>query len=442
MRIEKMSHATAGANRACILLILMGALMSTAEIANAQPADDEAVLRAAREQIERIRKGDFALVLADESGSPISGAAEIAMTRHAFAFGINLSQLHGAHARNDRDLVERAGKAVEEIYNLGVVTGFWQGSQSELRGAYDFSKQDWMREWARQRGLRMRYHCLIYNFHYAIPSWQEQVRTEEEWWPLIEDWLRASGEHWGDTIEEFDVINEMLLNAKWYEANSPIFPSLKDPAVGARIFELARRHFPGAKLICLEAGVPSTPFSSHIRNTLEYHKAILGLGAPVDAIGYQGHYHGARVTMAEVDEHIEAFRPLGKPVHITEFTATPANQNDDGQTWGHKAEFFVNAYTVLFSKPFVEQITAWHLIDNRSGLFDSRGEETEILAAMRKLLTKDWWTVWRGGLVQGKAAFRGFFGEYEIRAPGYRPQKADLLAPGEKAITLRRLDSK
>jgi hypothetical protein len=54
-----------------------------------------------------------------------------------------------------------------------------------------------------------------------------------------------------------------------------------------------------------------------------------------------------------------------------------------------------------------------------AGLLTKTGEKKPLYHALRKLLKEDWSTRWQGDLVNGTAAFRGFFGKYEVGVPGY-----------------------
>lgn len=439
------------------LLSFFAAMLATNTVFAALPvpldgvdAESKPIMAGARRRIDEVRKGNFTLEIVDSRGQPINGPVEARMLRHHFQFGNNLTATF-IHLRDRPVVLARALEVFAELYNFARVGDFWQFMQPSPEPRFDFSRADTAADWARARGLGTRYHCLVYNFHYAVPRWYDSVTTEAEWWTHIETLLRTVGQHYGDRLDEYDVINEMFTNLRWYEANNPRFPRLADPSVGARIFHLARQYLPRAKLVCLEAGSPSNPGYQRI---YDYQKALLSLGAPVDVIGFQCHSH--LIAMRELDAHLERLATFGKPVHITEYTspfeprqlvplfpsreaalAAPADMDTSALMPDEaKAAYAVNSYTLMFSKPYIHQIDAWHFCDTRSGIIDRSGNKLPMYHALKKLLTQDWWTHWQGESRAGHAAFRGFYGTYEISVPGHQPLRVELTTQGKVSLTL------
>lgn len=419
------------------------------------------VMKRARQRIEEIRKGDFAIRFVGPDGAPVGGEAQVRLTRHAFQFGCNLSSV--TRPASERPELRPALDVCAELFNLARVGNFHRHMEPRRGAPLVWDPVDRDVAWARERGMDMRFHCLIYNYHYAVPVWSDQVKTTEEWWPLIEARIRAVAERYGDTVGEYDVINEMIMNDRWARENNPIHPSLADPEVGARVFRIADKYLPNATLVSLEAGLATTAeTNSHFQAVYNYHKALLDRGAPVDVIGYQGHFYASgdtpfqeghraggpgAFTMKALEEGLDRLATLGKPIHVTEFSPPSRNNQRKGPqprlSDEEVAAWTVNFYTLVFSKPYARQITRWFVIDEMggrgmdAGLLTLAGERKPAYLALRRLLKEEWTTAWQGPLRDGAAAFRGFFGKYEARVAGYQPVRLELPPDGARNLTAR-----
>jgi hypothetical protein len=130
--------------------------------------------------------------------------------------------------------------------------------------------------------------------------------------------------------------------------------------------------------------------------------------------------------MAVLDKGFDRMGTSGKPVHITEFSPPsrdnkrsnpqPRLSDDEVAAWQ------VNYYTIAFSKPFVEEITRWFVVDELggrgidAGLITRDGQLKPAYYALRKLLKETWSTAAEVPIRNGSASFRGFYGDYEVRA--------------------------
>jgi len=417
------------------------------------------VMEEARRRIENIRKGDFTLRFVDRKGKAVSGRAEISLLNHEFQFGANLCPVTRLPAGNPAR--ETALEVIDELFNLVRVGHFWSVEEPERGGPLNWEATDRDVKWALDHGKETRYHCLIYNMHYALPLWFREVKTTEEWWPLIEKRIKDVAARYREVIPEYDLINEMLMNLKWADKNNPTFPTLRDPATGARIFHIADRYLPEAKLAALETHL-CTLQNPHYRNFFEYYRRLLELGAPVDVLGFQGHFYGAGAmpiseghprggpgafTMKAISDCLDHLATLGKPVHITEYNPPSRMKNRPGPQPGLSDEeiaaWTVNYHTLIFSKPYIDQLTRWFVIDGRGGnaldggLVTVDGKKKANYHALKKLLKESWSTNWEGELKDGKASFRGFFGKYEAKIPGFETAVFELNAGGKREKIIR-----
>ena len=422
------------------------------------------VMQQARQDIETLRKGNFTMHLVGPDGSPIQGEADIRMLRHEFQFGANLSGF--GNLAEDSPLRGKAQDVVADLFSAVELQNSWQNTEPVKDGPMVWKRTDAEVAWARQRHMFIRFHCLIYDFHYAIPKWRDDVKTTDEWWPLIERRIRTTAARYGDAIGEYNVINEFVMNADWEKENNPLFPALWNVTNGARIFRMARQDLPKAELVSCEGRYAGASVSREdFQRQYDYNQTLLRRGAPVDVIGYQGHFFAlgnvpyqkgtpdtpGAFTMKVINEGFDRLAGLGKPIHITEFTPPARSEGrpdtQTGLTSEEIAAWTTNFYTLAFSKPYISQIIWWQVVDGHggratdAGLIDKQGNEKPAYAALSKLLKQDWGTHWQGQAANGAASFRGFFGNYEVKVPGYQPAQFSINSkdPLETVVRLERV---
>jgi GH35 family endo-1,4-beta-xylanase len=445
-------------------LAASGLLLETpaaAEFFDGVDASGKPIMEQAQKRIEQIRKGDFTVRLIGPDGAPISGRATIRLVSHEFHFGANLTAV-SAKLPEDSAVRAEGLRVIEELFNFARVGNFWSHMAPQKDGPLDWERVDRDVKWAQERGLPMRFHCLIYNVPDSVPSWYHEVKSTEEWWQLIEGRIRATAERYGNVIHEYDVINEMVSNPGGARRERPLFPSLDDPQNGARILRLARKYLPDATLVSLEAGLITTADSNkHFHDVLNYQKALLALDPPLDVIGYQGHFHSGGMPfpqghpkagpegykMRGISEGLDCLAALGKPIHITEFSgpsrsSRKGKEGQPGLTPEEVAAWVVNFYTLAFSKPYLREIIFWNVVDGvggqaiDAGLLTKEGTKKPLYYALRRLLKEEWSSCWQGDLTNGTAVFRGFFGNYEVVVEGYQSARLTIGAAGECEATV------
>lgn len=409
-----------------------------------------ALMAGARDQIEEVRKGDFTLVLTGENDQPISARAVIELESHDFDFGTNL---FGFHKIPDSDPAKQTSmKAIREVFNTVTVCDYWSQNQKKPDGELNWGSPDYGYDLAEKLGKNSRHHALLFGF----PRWFHHFKTEAEMWQVIEQRIRNVAVRYGDKITEVDVINEFINYQYWdhsphaqYLKTTP-YPDFAKPENGARVLRLARKYMPKAKLVVLEANLWNMP-NPVFQEIYRYHQSLIRMGADYDYIGYQAHFYaqglpfqdgtrkfGPRTFMMdEINRGIEHIGRLGKPIVITEFNP-PSRSNKNKKPRQPRlsdeeiAAWETNFYTLMFSKPYIKEITRWFTIDNLggrgmdAGVVDEKGQLKPNYYALKKLIREDWHTRWAGQVNDGQVDFRGFFGLYEVRVPGYQPRTIEL----------------
>ena len=108
-----------------------------------------------------------------------------------------------------------------------------------------------------------------------------------------------------------------------------------------------------------------------------------------------------------------------------------------------QAAWSENFYTLVFSKPYMRQLTRWFMLDGLGGdhrdggVLRADGTPKPELNMLRKLLRETWTTRWEGPLASnGSLMFRGFFGTYDVEVAGHKPQRVQLHAAGPREVVV------
>ena len=429
--------------------------------------DDEAgrlVMERARQRIEEIRKRDFTVRLVDERGRPVEGASEIHLVRHAFQLGAAMTATLRLKPGNKGYEARKAAlEAVKELFNVATINCHWGPTAPTKDGPFDWRETDEQMAWALGNGLRPRMHALIYMNEGYTPKWHKEVRSTEEWWELIDRRIGAVAERYGDKYIEYDLINETLFQGKWLKENCPLFPRYDDPQTGARIARIARKYLPKATFFPLDQFLPTLyKGNAWFQDYVAYCRRLIELGTPIDGIGYQAHFYTGKPSFQEghwtagpdafrmkaIEEGLDHLASLSKPIYITEFN--PPSRDGKKKTPDQArlsdeevAAWSDNFYTLVFSKPYLRELTRWFVIDTvggrgiDAGLVTLDGKKKPSYFALKKLLTETWSTRWKGQLSGGSVSLRGFYGTYEARAAAGAPARFEVAPDGPAAIAIR-----
>ncbi len=237
-----------------------------------------------------------------------------------------------------------------------------------------------------------------------------------------------------DYLEEWDVINEPYDNHDLMD--------LFGNHVMVDWFNEARAQHPTARLFINDYGIISgggqnTTKQQFYEDTVRY---LLDQGAPVDGMGFQGHFDasptGIPRVLSVLDRYAQAFPDL--KFRITEFDV----DTDDEEL---QADYTRDFLTAVFSQPQVLGFQMWGFWEGahwRPGAAMYRRDWTEKPngAAYRDLVLNQWWTDdTRTTGADGRVRGRGFLGDYDltVEAGGQSyPGTLDLATDGSVATVI------
>ncbi len=359
---------------------------------------------AAFERIEKIRTAAFVVQVLDKNGKAVKDAnVDVKMIQSDFVWGTAIYEKLIA-----TDLPNSANykKYLKEFFNTAVIeNGFkspnWTNPtiQPETKRAF---------EWLEKEQFRQRGHNLVW------PGWKFNTQSLKDlaekdtaaFSKAIENEIRDKMTYFKGRVIAWDVINEVIHERDMFK----YLPA--DEAV--RWYKLAREIDPKAQLFMNEYAMLNNVTSPQfIRTYLDTVAKFRAKGAPIDALGIQGHVGRVPRSPASVISDLDLFLPTGLPVQITEFDI---NTTDEELQADYTRDFLIACY----SHPIVTGLVVWGFWEPKqwkpdAAMLRTDWSEKPNAAVWRELVTKKWKTSFDGKTNDnGTIESRGHFGTYEV----------------------------
>ncbi|HZN69903.1 MAG TPA: PA14 domain-containing protein [Tepidisphaeraceae bacterium] len=395
-------------------------------------AGDSAWRAAAEDRIEDARKGDLAVTVRDAAGRPLEGAAvSVRMVEHVFGFG---SAVAGDLINNTTDPNgARYRKIIRENFNKVVLENDlkWPNWQSNPNVAINAIN------WLYANGVDdVRGHNLIW------PAWRwmpaspgstyggrnyrsdpNKPDSQEEYEAHVavdgldaaKTWLRnrilthitqeASHPSVRGRLSDWDVINEPY-------SEHDVQDILGNEEMVAW-FNAAKAADPAARLFIND--YPSLGGGQHLDSYFNTIRWLLDRGAPVEGIGFQGHFGtgtpGMDVMLANFNRFAGAYPD--QVLQVTEFDQESADEQ-------LQADFLRDFMTLSFSHPALDAFVMWGFWQNRhwrpaAALWRGDWSIKPNGQQFIDLVFGDWWTDAYGTTAtDGRYTTRGFAGTYDV----------------------------
>ena len=416
----------------------------------------------AQQRIDDERKGNLNVVVRDVAGNVIEGALVSArMREHGFGFGsaVVADALADTSANGDK---YRA--IVKELFNKAVLENDlkwpqWQTARLKAINAVN---------WLVGNGIDdIRGHALVWPSWRWIPSstgaqngtyktiaWSntpERPASQQEYEAHVtadgldtaKAWLRnrilthiteeAGSSALKGKITEWDVMNEAYGNHQ--------IQDILGSAEMTEWFKRAKLADPAAQLFIND--YPSLAGSTHLDFYENQIRSLLASGAPIEGIGFQGHFGSDASNINDILSNLDRFGAIGKPLQITEFDMETKDEQ-------YQADFLRDFLTATFSHEAIEAFTVWGFWQNRhwqpnAALYRSDFSIKPNGQQYKDLVFGDWWTDAYGTTgSDGRYATRGFAGKYDVTASfadfAAAPLSVDLTTAGKDVtVTLNAL---
>jgi endo-1,4-beta-xylanase len=374
--------------------------LSAAEYRQLLSDQRDATSREADQRIEKIRKGNLTVKVADSEGHPVSNAfVSVTQIRHEFLFGTALaSDMFGPEATNSEVAAYR--EYVKKYFNQAVTENAlnWPDVEPKKDDVH-YEIVDAMAGWCRTNGIVLRGHCLFCGCH--VPEWAKALSDVDLRFAIMRHTRNLVGRYRG-LIGEFDVNDEMrhctYLNDRLGDS---IFRQVCAEASGAN---------PNAVLYVNDYGI----FEGRDWNRYATHfRDLLRAGVPVGGIGLQAHLDGP-VSVGRLQKSLDALARFHLPIKITEFDCSADDEVVQART-------LEDVYRTAFANSAVEGILMWGFWETRhwkpkAALLRADFSKKPAAVTYERLVFSNWWTRAEGRTAaDGIFACRAFFGDLNVR---------------------------
>lgn len=380
--------------------------------------------------IEENRKGQFVIRFKESGGKPLKNMrVKVKQKSHEFKFGCSLFHLDQFPDDERNNLYKESFK---NLFNYAVVPFYWNTLEPE-EGKPRFSKDssfisrrppiDTIMEFCRENNIQTKGHCLAYNAFQPdwLPEDNRQIKIK------LENRVRAIAERYGDSIPDFDVINEMFsIYKNCYKGNSVRnlqITDLKDYEKWS--FNTCRKYFPNARLFWNEGLEES--IGIHYRGNRSFYymtlEKMLSQGVGIDGIGMQYHVfepEASSLNPLRIIDVFDCYSEFGLPIHISEITI-PSFSNDEADEQ-IQAEITKRLFMLWFGRKNCEAVVWWNLVDKTAfggendyygGLLRNDCSKKAAYLEIEKLIKQEWNTAFVCEVFD-QLRFSGFYGDYEL----------------------------
>jgi len=220
--------------------------------------------------------------------------------------------------------------------------GKW-GSVEGTRDVMNWTELDAEYAFAKANKIPFKFHNLVWG--QQKPAWIDSL-TPEQQLAEIDQWMAAVAERYPD-IDFIDVVNEPINTAISYKGALG-----GDGATGydwvIKAFQMARQHFPHAKLLVNEFN--TVILDQFTANYVTLINLLKDRGL-IDGIGEQGHFL-EKAAAADVKKNLDTLAATGLPIYISELDLNIAND-------ALQANVMRDLFKVFWDNPSVAGITHW-----------------------------------------------------------------------------------
>lgn len=359
----------------------------------------------ALKRIEEIRTAPLTVKVIDSKGKPVKNAkVEIKMDKSDFIWGTAISE--SLVAGNDSNS-QTYKSFLKELFNTAVISnglkaGGWAWNvERKMNTLLAF-------DWLRDNGLRQRGHNLVW------PAWKFNstltkhiaMRDSASFDRYIKAQFYERMAYTKGQVIAWDVVNE-------YMHEKDFFHYLPDNVM-VDWFKLAHELDPDAQLFINEYGMLNCVQSpQNIRAYIDTIQSLRAKGAPIQAVGIQGHIGRQPRNPGQVISDLDLFVPMGLPVQITEFDINTPDQE-------LQADYLRDFLIAVYSHPIVTGVTLWGFWERDhwkpdAGMLRKDWTPKPSLAVWRDLVTGKWKTyVVKKTNNKGCLNTRGHLGEYTV----------------------------
>jgi GH35 family endo-1,4-beta-xylanase/lysophospholipase L1-like esterase len=259
-------------------------------------------------------------------------------------------------------------------------------------GDWRFGDADRFADFARETGLGMVGHCLVWAKDDRTDAWMKeeggQLVSREVLLRRIEEHVGVVVGRYADVATMWDVVNEAIGDGDEGLLRESVYSRVAGMDFVVTAFKAARAADPDAVLIYNDYNCHKPGKREKL---IEFLKRVMAAGAPVDAYGMQGHFELGDDSIPQLRETFDELRKLGLKVVVSELDMDVVTRGkwwaDGGKYRDELASYDpyreglpgeverrqVRQYVALFElfdeySDMIERVSFWNLHDGQSWL--------------------------------------------------------------------------
>jgi len=251
----------------------------------------------------------------------------------------------------------------------------WSAGSAKLRpsiNTFDFTKSDWIVDFANKNKLLLRGHTLVWNE--SLPRWFKEDVNRNNARNVLEKHIQTVVKRYAGKINSWDVVNEAINvpdRRKDGLKVSPWLNLLGDNYIDLA-FRLTHQANPQALLAYNETGI-EYDIPAHERKRTALLKLLESLksqGTPIHALGIQSHLLGDQKINAEkLRNFLKDIASLGLKILITELDVIDRKlPGDIGKRDRMVAAAYEDYLSVVLDEKAVTTVMTWGLSDKYTWL--------------------------------------------------------------------------
>ncbi|MCA2219183.1 endo-1,4-beta-xylanase [Jidongwangia harbinensis] len=233
----------------------------------------------------------------------------------------------------------------------------WDATEA-APGAFTFDAADVIVDHARERGMAVRGHTLVW--HSQLPAYVQAIADPAELRTAVDRHITEVAGHFRGRVEYWDVANEAFLDDG--SRRPSVFQTVLGDGYIEDAFRTARSVDPDAKLCYNDFSIEGVNAKSDA--TFEMVRDFTARGVPIDCVGFQSHFVLGQIP-ADLQANLQRFADLGVEVQITELDIRmdlPA----DAAKLAQQAEDYATVVRACLAVAPCSSITVWQVSDRES----------------------------------------------------------------------------
>lgn len=240
------------------------------------------------------------------------------------------------------------------------------------RGGWWYERADRIAGFARDRGVPVRGHALLWD--QSTPAWAKSEMAERRDWRLVERWFDGSLTRYAGDACEWDVVNEPIDTERGHRGlRRTCFQRAFGDDYVERALWSAHARAPGMRLMVNEYGLDyANPVERDRRAALlRLVERLKARGAPIGGVGMQAHLDLSKgpLDTTAIAAMLREIAGMGLSITITELDVKEVDRSASVQLRDRRVADEVHRYLdVVLAEPAVRGVVSWGLCDPDSWL--------------------------------------------------------------------------